>query len=265
MTEYPTRRALREAEARTRRTSRRPATPQAVAAPRTPTERPQTGPSRSRRLAVIGAGATLLLAGSAIVALPADAATVDSQTVLASELLGTTQTLSVDASVQRADAKLESYDAHAAAQAQTGGGAATSPVAVTSGGLTNADWAALVLQDSGLPVTQNNVTVILQWMDSENNPRSWFLRNNPLNNGLGSGGGGGFGRYASLTIAAEYVAKQLDRSLFAGIRAALAADSAPSVTAQAIMASAWAGSHYGYGRLWHAVDVPIVAAPASDW
>ena len=102
-------------------------------------------------------------------------------------------------------------------------------------------------------------------MDSENSPQYWWLRNNPLNNGLGSGGGSGFGSYVNLRTAASFVAKQLDRSLFGGIRAALAADSAPSVTEQAIIASPWASSHYGYGSRFHAVDVPIVSAPAGSW
>jgi hypothetical protein len=139
--------------------------------------------------------------------------------------------------------------------------------AVTSSGTTNADWAALVLTDAGLPVTANNVTVILQWMDSENDPNDWWLRNNPLNNGLGSGGGSGFGSYDNLQTAAGYVAQQLTRDdgLFSPIFQALAGNSSTPVTAAAIWNSAWATSHYGYGSSWHAVDVPIVSAPASAW
>ena len=208
-------------------------------------------------MAAAGA-ATLLLIGSAMVAIPADAATVSSRTLYASELLANSQSLTVRSDVDGNTVEKTSFDSSSV----TGPGG--SP-ALTVGGVTNADWAALVLQDAILPVTQNNVTVILQWMDSENSPKTWYLRNNPLNNGLGSGGGSGFGSYASLRIAASYVAQQLGRSLFAGIRAALAADSAPGVTAQAIIASPWATSHYGGGARFHAVNVPIVAAPASAW
>jgi hypothetical protein len=139
------------------------------------------------------------------------------------------------------------------------------PVTVAASASTNADWAKLVLVDAGLPTSANNIEVILQWMDSENNPQSWWNRNNPLNNGLGSGGGSGFGSYPDLETAASYVAQQLDRSLFSNIAASLAASNPVSVSAQAIMASPWASSHYGYGSLWHAVDVPIVAADASAW
>jgi hypothetical protein len=208
-------------------------------------------------MAAAGA-ATLLLVGSAMVAIPADAATVSSHTLYASELLAHSQSLTVESDVKGDVIESTSFDSKTVT---TTSGAP----ALTVGGVTNADWAALVLQDAGLPVTQNNVTVILQWMDSENSPKTWYLRNNPLNNGLGSGGGGGFGSYANLRIAASYVAQQLDRSLFAGIHDALAADSAPAVTAQAIIASPWASSHYGGGARFHAVNVPIVAAPASAW
>ncbi|WP_344751534.1 hypothetical protein [Gryllotalpicola koreensis] len=208
-------------------------------------------------MAAAGA-ATMLLVGSVMVAIPADAATVNSQPLYASELLAHTQSLTVESDVTGDAVESTSFDSKTVT---TSSGAP----ALTVGGVTNADWAALVLQDAGLPITQNNVTVILQWMDSENSPKSWYLRNNPLNNGLGSGGGGGFGSYANLRIAASYVAQQLDRSLFAGIHDALAADSAPAVTEQAIIASPWASSHYGGGARFHAVNVPIVAAPASAW
>jgi hypothetical protein len=180
----------------------------------------------------------------------------------ASQLLAHSQRLTVGSDVKGDAVETTSFES---ATVKAPGVLPAGDAALTVGGVTNADWAALVLQDAGLPVTQNNVTVMLQWMDSENAPRTWFLRNNPLNNGLGSGGGGGFGSYANLRIAASYVAKQLGRSLFAGIAAALAADSAPAVTEQAIIASPWASSHYGYGARFHAIDVPIVAAPPAAW
>lgn len=289
MTEYPTRRSLREAEAARARAqdeaapppfrwtlepeARVEAPPAAVAAPQpaaTPTPRhPHHRVRLSRRARariLMSAGASILLAGSAAVALPADAATIPGgHTVYASQLLADPQSFKVAADAAGPSIVTDTYGVERPSAADVNSTAAGSGITFTVGGTTNADWAALVLQDASLPVTRNNLTVILQWMDSENSPQDWWLRNNPLNNGLGSGGGAGFGSYSDLQTAASYVAQQLDRSLFAGIHDALAADSAPSVTAQAIMASAWAGSHYGYGSLWHGVDVPIVAAPASDW
>ncbi|WP_344791650.1 hypothetical protein [Gryllotalpicola daejeonensis] len=243
MTDYPSRRSLRQAAAAPKRTSK---------------GRRRVERTHSRgRMAAAGA-ATLLLVGSAMVAIPADAATVNSHPLYASQLLARSQSYTVHSDVGGVPVVMTEYKVSTVTKDD-------GTPALTVGGVTNADWAALVLQDASLPVTQNNVTVILQWMDSENSPQTWYLRNNPLNNGLGSGGGGGFGRYANLRIAASYVAKQLDRSLFAGIHDALAANSAPSVTEQAIIASPWASSHYGYGSRFHAVNVPIVAAPASAW
>jgi hypothetical protein len=138
--------------------------------------------------------------------------------------------------------------------------------AMLPGASTNADWAGQVLIDGGWPTSANNVTALLQWMDSENAPESWYNRNNPLNNGYGSGGGAGFGSYPDLTTAAQYAADLLHaNSAYSDIIAALAASAPVETTVDAIQGSPWASSHYGYGSLWHAVDVPVVAAPESDW
>jgi hypothetical protein len=215
---------------------------------------------------LMSAAASILLAGTAAVAMPANAATIPGgRTVYASQLLASAQSLTVHPGAAKPAIDIDPYNAGGPAATEVNTVEDGSDVTFTVGGTTNADWAALVLQDAGLPVTKNNLTALLQWMDSENSPQTWFLRNNPLNNGLGSGGGSGFGSYANLRVAATYVAKQLDRSLFGAIHAAMAADSPVAVTAQAIMGSPWATSHYGNGRLWHAVDVPIVAAPAGAW
>ena len=208
------------------------------------------------------AAAAIFLAGSAIVALPANAATSPTGTVYANQLLAHTslakQSLHVAGDVAQQTVEQPKYDS--AGFTRPDGGAA-----ITVGGTTNVDWAAMVLQDGHFPVTPNNLTVMLQWMDSENDPHSWWLRNNPLNNGLGSGGGAGFGSYDNLTIAASYVAQQLRRDLFSGIAQAFDSNAAVSVSVPAIIESPWAGGHYNYGAIWHSVNVPIVSAPASDW
>jgi hypothetical protein len=139
---------------------------------------------------------------------------------------------------------------------------------------TDFDWATLVLEDGGWPTSSNNVTVITQWMASENCipttstcPYPWWNRNNPLNNGLGSGGGDGTGSYENLVIAAYYVALNLEASNYGypQIAADLAASAAPSTTATAIEDSDWAASHYGYGSGWHSSAVESIAAPESAW
>lgn len=129
---------------------------------------------------------------------------------------------------------------------------------------TNEAWAKLVLMFGGWPQTDANVTVMLRWMRQENGPPDWWNRNNPLNNGYGSGGGAGLGSYPDLITAAEYCAKNLQRGypdIVAGLQAGTSAD----VTAAAIWASPWATSHYGNGTHWSTRPVQIVQAPASAW
>ena len=129
---------------------------------------------------------------------------------------------------------------------------------------TNEAWAKLVLMFGGWPQTDANVTVMLRWMRQENGPPDWWNRNNPLNNGYGSGGGAGLGSYPDLITAAEYCAKNLQRGypeIVAGLEAGTSADT----TAAAIWASPWATSHYGNGTHWSTRPVEIVQAPASAW
>lgn len=131
---------------------------------------------------------------------------------------------------------------------------------------TNYDWAKIVLLDGGWPVTDNNVTVITRWMRQENGPNNWWNRNNPLNNGWGSGGGGGTGSYPNLLVAAENAAKALHgHPGYAAIIAALAADAPTEVTEHAIWASPWASGHYANGGHWHYTPVAEFTAPVSAW
>jgi hypothetical protein len=133
-------------------------------------------------------------------------------------------------------------------------------------GGTNHDWAKLVLVNGGWPVTDNNVTVITRWMRQENYIDSWWNRNNPLNNGWGSGGGGGLGSYPSLEVAAENAAEALNTHPgYREIVASFAASASPEVTEAAIWASPWASGHYANGSHWHYTPVPVVKAPPSAW
>jgi hypothetical protein len=144
--------------------------------------------------------------------------------------------------------------------------ATTSPDELYVASGTNADWAKLVLYYGGWPTSDQNVTVMLQWMIRENGTDSWWLRNNPLNNGYGSGGGGGLGRYDNLQVAAKKVAENLSRGGgYQPIIDCLAASCAPAQTAQAIWESPWATSHYGNGSRWTTGSVKLVKAPADAW
>lgn len=142
--------------------------------------------------------------------------------------------------------------------------AATDGVTTLANNGTNRDWAKLVLLFGGWPQTDANVTVLLRWMRQENGPPDWWNRNNPLNNGYGSGGGAGLGSYPDLVTAAKYCAENLQRG-YPGIVAGLTASADPNVTAEAIWASPWASSHYGNGTHWSTTPVEIVQAPASAW
>jgi hypothetical protein len=139
-------------------------------------------------------------------------------------------------------------------------------IATLAAGGTNYDWAKLVLLSGGWPITDSNVTVLVRWMRQENGPNNWWNRDNPLNNGYGSGGAGGTGHYADLVIAAQKAAENLHRHPgFATIIAALAASAPTEVTEQAIWASPWASGHYANGSHWHYTVVPIVKAPVDAW
>lgn len=131
---------------------------------------------------------------------------------------------------------------------------------------TNYDWARLVLLFGGWPRTNANVTVMVRWMRQENGTNSWWNRNNPMNNGYGSGGGGGYGSYNNLEIAAQAAADNLRlNSSYSTIVAAFAVSAPTAITERAIWDSPWASSHYGYGSRWHTNPVPEVKAPANAW
>jgi hypothetical protein len=194
---------------------------------------------------VLSLGLTLALAPQPVA--------VTAPTAVTEAHSGQTQTVSVAADVAAPPVSHESYTT------------TTGPETLVASG-TNADWAKLVLIDGGWPVTEQNVTVMLQWMREENGTDNWWNRNNPLNNGHGSGGGSGLGSYDSLVTAAEYAADNLiKRSFYTAIVAALEDGTSAQAVAQAIWASPWASSHYGNGANWTTSPVPIVEAPESAW
>jgi hypothetical protein len=133
-------------------------------------------------------------------------------------------------------------------------------------GGTNYDWAKLVLALGGWPPTDESVTVLTRWMRQENGPDNWFNRNNPLNNGWGSGGGGGTGRYPDLLTAAQNAAAALKAVPgYSGIVDALARSAPAGEIESAIWASPWATSHYANGTHWSHTPVPAYVAPDGSW
>ena len=131
---------------------------------------------------------------------------------------------------------------------------------------TNHAWAKLVMLLAGWPLSESNITVFTRWMRQENGPDDWWNRNNPLNNGWGSGGGGGLGSYDNLVIAAENAAEALHSNPgYAAIAAGFASSAPTEVIEQAIWASPWATGHYANGGHWSYTPVPVVTAPADAW
>jgi hypothetical protein len=152
-------------------------------------------------------------------------------------------------------------------KASLDGGSTPPPPPPAHGRSTNYDFARLVLADGGWAQSANNITTMVQWMASEEPPGHWWDRDNPLNNGFGSGGGAGLGAYPNLVVAAHFVAANLNGGPgdYGHITADLRASAAPSVTERAIWSSPWAASHYGWGADFFKGHVPDVAAPARDW
>ncbi len=143
---------------------------------------------------------------------------------------------------------------------------ATSGVETLSKGSTNRDWAKLVLFLAGFPMSDSNVTVMMRWMRQENGPDDWWLRNNPLNNGWGSGGGSGLGSYDNLVTAAQNVGNALHGNPgYSAIVAGFASSAPTDQIEAAIWASPWATSHYANGAHWSYAPVPEYASPSGTW
>lgn len=187
------------------------------------------------------------------------------------------------------------------AAASPSAGALTGPKEYLHTGIqtfTQAGWAKLVLEDGDWPVTANNITVLLQWMGSENFPTKWWgptwtpttktylptpSRNNPLNCGQTANGTpevAGTWSYPNLARSAYEVVYNLYTTwtgrgtAYAAIRADLARGATPKTTAKAIWASPWDVGGYDTGADWYGVvtGTYTTATPprvtfnnATDW
>lgn len=150
-------------------------------------------------------------------------------------------------------------------QGGTSGGTSTTTTAPTGPQVTGspgsaAGWASAVLQDAGLPSTQNNIDNMLRWMSAEEPASNWSDRNNPLNASLGTSAADGTGSYASLAQGAQFTAQMIKQQNMSGIYNALASNSDINAFSAAVVASPWASSHYG-GDPNHLATIPV---PAGD-
>jgi len=212
---------------------------------------------RVRELVAVGAAAVVLsVCAGAVLAVPHDTAT-DATPQTKAELKtfvdANAQTLAVPQTAVATPVAREDFSS-------TGGYAS-----IAAGG-TNHDWAKLVMAYAGFPASESNIAVFTRWMRQENGVDSWWLRNNPLNNGWGSGGGSGLGSYANLDIAAQNAAEGLHANPGYSAIVAGFASSAPTATIEAaIWASPWASSHYANGAHWSQAPVPVVKSPEGTW
>lgn len=204
-----------------------------------------------RVLAGLGIGAFVLaLVAVTVVVVPTGP---DADEQLAAYIDAHAQTLTVS---PRAEITVVPRDAYAA----------TPGIDTLTASGTNYDFAKLVMLYAGWSMSDNNVTVFTRWMRQENGVDDWWNRNNPLNNGWGSGGGGGTGSYASLDVAAQNAAEALLQNAgYSQISAAFASSAPTEVTEAAIWASPWASGHYANGGHWSYTEVPVVVSPDGTW
>jgi hypothetical protein len=209
-------------------------------------------PRRRIRKAIVAVGGTVAFFLLAIPALPPPAPPT-AEVLLAEFATNNAQSLVVPQHEASASVVRDTYSA-------------TPGIETLAAGGTNHDWAKLVLLLADFPITEENVTVFTRWMRQENYVDAWWNRNNPLNNGWGSGGGGGLGSYDSLVTAAENAAEALRSNPGYGeIVAAFAASAPTEVTEAAIWASPWASGHYNNGAHWSYAPVPVIKAPTDAW
>jgi hypothetical protein len=133
----------------------------------------------------------------------------------------------------------------------------------TQGGGTGAaaGWAEDFLAEAGLPVSPANEQFVYDWEESEGGGGAW----NPLNQGdvagspqltsTGSQYGGGAADYVSEAAGLEGAVDYLNYPDYSGVKAALETSSY-SGAEQALWASPWAASHYGYGTRWNTAAFP---------
>jgi hypothetical protein len=122
-------------------------------------------------------------------------------------------------------------------------------------------WAENFLSQLGAPVTPGNEQFVYDWEQSEGGGGEY----NPLNEGpvpgqpqltsTGSQYGGGAADYVSYAAGIQGAVDYLNMSNYTQLKAALMANN-PTEAEQALFASPWAASHYGYGSSFSNAPLP---------
>lgn len=136
-------------------------------------------------------------------------------------------------------------------------------------------WAESLLTALHAPLTPSNIQFVYDWEKSEGGGGKY----NPLNQGpvpgqpglttTGSQYGGGAADFASWEAGLEGSVAYLNMPAYAGIKNALLVGNGDAARS-ALIASPWAGGHYGGGSAWNTSPVPggiagqILAIPSSS-
>lgn len=131
----------------------------------------------------------------------------------------------------------------------------------TQGDYVAVAWAVEMLQALGAPTNSSNIQMVYNWEKSEGGGGEF----NPLNQGpvpgdpalttSGSQYGGGAANFASWQAGITGAVAYLNMSAYAGVKQALMQGNGQGA-AQALWASPWAASHYGYGSAWNTSMYP---------
>jgi hypothetical protein len=117
----------------------------------------------------------------------------------------------------------------------------------------NYDWASLLLEDAGLPVTALSLGCVLRWMAAENPPAGWWRKYDPLNVADFSGPTFSF---ATLEMAAEGTAQVLRQANMNGIWRSLAAGVSLYLFSVSAAAAPWSAAHYHYPGFIASIPLP---------
>lgn len=113
-------------------------------------------------------------------------------------------------------------------------------------------WARALLRADGLPRTSCNVSAVTQWELAEGGGFGNQAENNPLNVNPGPGAGWpgynatGAWAFPDAATGLRYTVATLNNGNYGGIISALQAGGNAQAVMNAIQASPWAASHYGY-------------------
>lgn len=135
-----------------------------------------------------------------------------------------------------------------------GGGIHVSLDSISASKLGTRDsWARSLLRAEGLPRTSCNVNAVTEWELAEGGGFGNQAANNPLNVNPGPGAGWpgynatGAWAFPDAATGLRYTVRTLNNGNYGGILSALQAGNNAQAVMNAIQASPWAASHYGYG------------------